>query len=280
MPLRALTGSTRLLLRVALIGPALLIILLAFAAYRTESEVRQSSTWVTHTFEVQTAIHGLASSLVDAETGQRGFLLTHREDFLEPYQAGVAGVEEQLRSMGALTADNPAQQQRLSELEPLVHDRLNVLADTIAQEKRGEHDAAIDAVNSGRGKYLMDKIRGVLRLMGNEEARLLSLRQEQLANDAERQSLVMPVLSAGALALAVATAYLLRRLSRITPLITMCAESRTIEHNGEWLTFEEYLRQRFGILTSHGLSPEEAAKWRLKANELIKAPRSRQAAAR
>lgn len=68
-------------------------------------------------------------------------------------------------------------------------------------------------------------------------------------------------------------AYLVRRIvihagqmeSRLNSLVTICAWSRTVEYEGEWLSFEEYLERRFGLHTTHGISPEEALQLRASA---------------
>jgi hypothetical protein len=62
---------------------------------------------------------------------------------------------------------------------------------------------------------------------------------------------------AASIACAAAILYLLRRLHRLAPVVTMCTNSRTVEYNGEWLSFEEYLRRRFNISTEQGISPAE-----------------------
>ena len=59
--------------------------------------------------------------------------------------------------------------------------------------------------------------------------------------------------------------YLPQRLSKVQPIVNMCAHSRTIEHDGEWLSFEQYLQRRFNIATSHGLSPAEFERLRAAA---------------
>lgn len=252
-----LNRLTRIVLGVGLLLPLLLIAVPAVVAYRAQSVVNDSFRWITHTLEVEGAIQGLVNSLVDAETGQRGFLLTSREPYLEPYDAGVARVSRQLGDLRNLTLDNSSQQQRLTEVEPLIRERLELLAQTIASERQGDHEAAVSLVNSGRGKFLMDKVRGVVRLMGDEERRLLWLRQQEFSRHARQNTVVLWSLVFGSAVMVAAVIYLLRRLSRLEPLVNMCAVSRTIEHEGEWLSFEEYLQRRFGINTSHGLSPAE-----------------------
>ena len=256
---KLLNAPGRLLLGVGLLLPFLLVAIPAFVAYRAEAEVKKSFNWVTHTHEVQETIQNLVNSLVDAETGQRGFLLTRRDTYLEPYDAGIARVGQQLSVLRALTIDNPGQQQRLTELQPLVRERLGLLAETVAKEKGGDHEAAVDLVNAGRGKFVMDKIRGVLRVMAAEEDHLLWARQQQLSKDATRSTVVLWTLVLVCAIFAAGLLYLLRRMSSVEPLV-MCAYSRTIEYNGEWLSFEKYMQRRFGIDTSHGLSPAELEK--------------------
>jgi CHASE3 domain sensor protein len=253
---KLLTRSTRFLLASGLLIPVLLIGIPALVAFHGETAVKNSFNWVTHTHEVEGAITNVVNSMVDAETGQRGFLLTRREPYLEPYDAAISRVGQQLTDLRTLTADNASQQERLREIQPLVRERLDLLAQTIAREREGEHQGALDLVNSGRGKFLMDKIRGVLRVMADEEHRLLWIRQRELSKQAGRSTLLLRLLVLVSVAVAAAVIYLLRRTARVEPLVMMCSVSRTIDYHGEWLSFEQYLQRRFAIDTSHGLSPE------------------------
>ena len=252
-----LSTSSRTMIAVGLLLPIVLIGIPALLAFRTERDLKRSFEMVTHTLAVERAVQSLVSTLVDAETGQRGFLLTRREVYLEPYEAARTRVGQQVADLRVLTADNPAQQQRLDELQPLIRDRLALLAETVALERGGEHDAALEMVNSDRGKNTMDKIRGILRVMDDEEHRLLWMRQREASKQAGRNTgLLFAVLGLSVLCGA-AVLYLVRRLSRVEPVVNMCAYSRTIEYGGEWLSFEEYLRRRFDIGTTHQMSPAE-----------------------
>ena len=67
----------------------------------------------------------------------------------------------------------------------------------------------------------------------------------------------------------VAVVWLLRRLSGLQNLVTVCAWSRTVEDEGEWLSFEQYLLKRFNLGTSHGISPAEAEKILSKVNQPV-----------
>ena len=252
-----LSRSSRLTLAFGVLLPIVLIGIPALLAFRAERDLKHSFEMVTHTLAVERAVQSLVSTLVDAETGQRGFLLTRREAYLEPYNAARERVGRQVSDLQALTADNPAQQQRIEELQPLIRQRLTLLDETIALERRGEHDAALQLVNSDRGKNTMDKMRGILGVMDHEEHRFMWLRRQEAAKHARRNTALLFAVLAASIACAAVVIYLVRRLSQVEPVVNMCAYSRTIEYGGEWISFEEYLQRRFQIATAHSMSPAE-----------------------
>jgi len=94
----------------------------------------------------------LLSDLQDAETGQRGYIITGVENYLEPYKAGIAQVEMHRKSLVTLTADNPNQQRRLADLEPLIRARLALLQQSIDARRTKTFEAAQAIVMSGEGK--------------------------------------------------------------------------------------------------------------------------------
>lgn len=254
--------SSKTLVTLGIVIPLLLIGVPALLSSRSEARVKESVGWVTHTFEVQTGVQNLVNSLVDVETGQRGFLLTQKRSYLEPYEAARPRIARQLATLKDLTADNDWQQQRIAQIEPLVTERLSLLDETIALETRGEHDAALELVKSDRGKNVMDKIRSIVRVISEEEQRLLWVRQQQLSKESRGSTLLLRLLVTASALCGLGLFYLLHRLSKLEPVVNMCAYSRTIEYEGEWVSFEEYLRRRFNIMTSHGLSPAEFEKLR------------------
>lgn len=254
--------STKTLFAIGLLVPLLLIGIPSLLALHAEARVKSSFTWVTHTLEVQGAVQALLSSLIDSETGQRGFLLTQRSNYLEPYDSARARIERQLHDLRTLTADNAEQQARIAELEPLVSRRLDLAADSIARERSGDHAGAVALVNSDLGIEAMNKIRGLLQSMAGDEQRLLWLRQQALTKQTGRSTDVLAVLIAAGALCAGLVLYLLRRISQLEPVVTICANSRTIEYGDEWLSFEEYLQRRFNVTAIEGLSPDEFEKAR------------------
>ena len=86
----------------------------AFRATKANSE---STRWTEHTHEVMAVANEALASLVDMETGYRGFLVTGREEFLAPYESGERAAPAALTKLLTLTADNPAQVARWAELQ-------------------------------------------------------------------------------------------------------------------------------------------------------------------
>src|SRR5438045_3586650 len=86
---------------------------------------------VSHTHEVLAKLEATLSSLKDAEAGQRGYLLTGDETYLEPYRATLAEINDQVSNLKALTADNLIQQSRLITLTPLIGQRLDLIKESL-----------------------------------------------------------------------------------------------------------------------------------------------------
>ena len=131
-----------------------------------------------HTVEVQQRLGMLLSTLQDAETGQRGFLITGDETYLEPYRSAHARLPQDWAALGTLVADNPVQVRALQKLQPLLDARIAKLEEGITLRRAGRTEAALDAVRSGIGKQTMDRIRDDITGMNATEDRLLSQRSE------------------------------------------------------------------------------------------------------
>ena len=152
------------------------ILVIAGLSYRSLQVRTTAAMSVNHTNAVQLQLNLLLSELKDAETGQRGFLLTGLESFLEPYNLARTSLPAELATLRRLTADNPDQQRYLDTLELTITQRLDELAQPITLERAEQADAAVAIVRSGRGKALMDRLRGVIAEMNAVEERLLGER--------------------------------------------------------------------------------------------------------
>jgi len=157
----------------------LILLLLAVVSYRTTYDLIENDELVSHTHEVRTEFANLLSVLEDAETGQRGFLITGADSYLGPYQTAVDEVKAAFDRVQRLTATRPDQQRRLATLSPLITSKLDELAQTIDLRKNQGFDAAVKVVLTNRGKILMDQIRALIAEADHAEEVLLGQRDEE-----------------------------------------------------------------------------------------------------
>lgn len=132
---------------------------------------------VSNTHEARNALSRVLSALQDAETGQRGFLLTGDALYLEPYTKAIKGLEHGVEEALQLTSGNPDQQQLLRQAKPLIDEKLMELSETITLFKDEGPEAAINLVATDAGKRLMDRLRIILAEMKSNEDALLEERE-------------------------------------------------------------------------------------------------------
>ena len=157
---------------------ALLVILNA-VSYQNTTRLVADAEIERHTQEVLTALTAVFSTLQDLETGQRGFVLTDETRYLEPYDTALLVVQDRQDTLRHLTSDNPAQQQRLDRLAPLIEEKLDELEQTITLRREVGLEAALDVIVLDTGQVVMDNIRALIGEMEAEEFRLLTIRQQQ-----------------------------------------------------------------------------------------------------
>jgi methyl-accepting chemotaxis protein len=199
-------------------GVALVVVgVVGIVDYRSIVELLDTADWVAHTHKVIATLVDTLSALKDAESGQRGFLLTGEERYLEPYTSGSKVVDRNIQDLRELTSDNRNQQSRIVTLQSLATAKLAELAETIALRRQRGERAAVEVVLTDRGKTAMDDIRRVLAEMGEEEQELLS--QRDLRAKATARFATTSLLFGGLLILVlVSVAGILIRLSITRPL--------------------------------------------------------------
>jgi CHASE3 domain sensor protein/uncharacterized protein YukE len=158
----------------------LLLLGIGGVAYRSISLLTNTSHTVTHTHEVLERIAGVMSLLKDAETGQRGYVITSEESYLEPYNGAVEGLPKLIQELRELTADSPNQQKRIDEAEPLIAEKLAELKKTVELRRAGSFEDTAKVIRTGVGKKYMDDVRVVLSQMDHEERDLLKQRAEEV----------------------------------------------------------------------------------------------------
>ena len=169
-----------------------LIVGVSALSYFRQQDLLSAGRAVDHTREVLYQIEQLLSLLKDAETGQRGFLITGDDRFLEPYTAAIEALPAATATVRALVADNPIQQHRLDELQLLIVERQALLARHI-EIRKTQGLAALDAPELLHGKDLMDRIRDVVAEMASTENDLDRSRRETVERAASIASNLLMV---------------------------------------------------------------------------------------
>ena len=156
----------------------IVLIIIGTVSYLGTKNIMKNVFWTEHTYGVLGEIAHIVSDLKDAETGQRGFLITGEERYLEPYSRAVADYKKQIDHVQELTIDNPIQQKRVEKLSLLVEAKFEELQETINLRKNQGFKAALAVVLTDSGKIIMDDIRAVVDEMTSEEMTLLEVRSQ------------------------------------------------------------------------------------------------------
>lgn len=157
-----------------------LLFLMIFLSFWLADQQKQTFAMVRQTLEVEGRLSTLRSDIQEAETGQRGYLLTGQTDYLAPYESAIARIDGDVKALGAATADDPRQQALMRRLRDLVAARQVRLSQTIALYRGG----AMSPKQLGPGKALMDQIHDVVIEIKAQERGLLQLRERTLLRQA------------------------------------------------------------------------------------------------
>jgi len=176
-------------LRVLLIGFVVLTVGVLGALWLTERQ-QQTFAMVGHTLRVQNSLASVMIQLQDAETGQRGYLLSGREEYLQPYRTGVAGVDRELGELETLIADNPRQLAHMQVLRREVAARETLLRENLDDYEAGRplrHDRL------AQGRAHMDQVRRQVLAMTAEEEQLLTRRTDAASRQTGLITLVLVI---------------------------------------------------------------------------------------
>ncbi|HEY4310795.1 MAG TPA: CHASE3 domain-containing protein [Pirellulales bacterium] len=192
---------------VLIVAIAVIVVVMAanrWFAHRNITHLNDAVTEVAHTHHVLDLTSEVLNVAVDAETGQRGFVLTGDEIFLQPYDAAVKRLNERLAQLADETRDDPLERERVVKLSALVSARLERLAQAIVmyRERTGGNEFA---ALSKAGKQQMDAIRGLVGEIKADERRMLVERTDRAR--ATYRIAVGANIVTGALALAVLAAF-------------------------------------------------------------------------
>jgi PAS domain S-box-containing protein len=158
---------------------------LGMASYITTQRLIKNNEWVIQTHEVIENLGALMADIEDAETGQRGFILTGNNRYLEPYDQALGRIQNRLAGLTELIKDDPIQHAAVARLKSLADSKLDELRQTIELRRSSGLEAALHVVLSDHGKKIMDDIRELIAQMQGHEHERLRLQQNAAASTAK-----------------------------------------------------------------------------------------------
>ncbi|MDI1226339.1 MAG: response regulator [bacterium] len=183
----------------ATITGGLLAVLLFFAvsgfiSYMNIKTIQENAHEVTATHEKLITLMGVLSQLKDAETGQRGYMLTGDDRYLEPYLTARAALEERLSILERESVNDPEDAMRVNVLRGHIKSKIDELAETIDLRRTQGFDAAVAVMRTDRGKVAMDSARDIVAKM-QEKVRNYRITQIQEMQGAYRVAQISSFLS-------------------------------------------------------------------------------------
>ncbi len=160
---------------------------------------REDDVSISHSTAVREAMGQVRLALFEAETGMRGYLITGRDDYLQPFIDAKNQLPTRVERIGQLTRDNQRQQENVAKLAPMIDRMLVILQGSIDIYRQSGRDAAFAAI-TGESKTLADQANSIVDMMFAEENRLLAVRQATM----DRTTLSIQLLTVLALLAAIA----------------------------------------------------------------------------
>lgn len=176
---------------IAMLGLAsIILVTLNLLLYWSFIKQKDTAERVNQSWNKLQGLEAVLSTVKDAETGQRGYLLTGQELYLKPYNLAVQTIEEQLTNIQNYPVDHSKQQHQSSQIEQIVRQKLIELKATIELKKKQDSEAAIQLVLTNQGKELMDQLRRLIHQMEKEETAQLQSWLKTKEEESQRGQLI------------------------------------------------------------------------------------------
>ncbi|MHC5766017.1 MAG: response regulator [Nostoc sp.] len=167
-----------------------ILVLIGTISYKSTEVLINTSKKLNKTQLTINNLQELLSNIKDAETGQRGYILTKQDAYLKPYQTAISKLTPEIKELKKLIADDSKQVSQLNTLQRLITVKLNELKKTIDLRQNLGLDAALLVINTDRGNNLMSDIRNIIHEMEKKETEKLQ-QQLKITNNSARNTLLI-----------------------------------------------------------------------------------------
>ncbi|MDB6068537.1 MAG: multi-sensor hybrid histidine kinase [Pedosphaera sp.] len=271
-------------------GTALVVlILISMVSYRSIQDFSRVADSRQRAERAVKSLKVVFSELQDAETGQRGFLITGQERYLEPYFKGISAITQEVTKVHEFASET-TNRERLASLGPLIQGKLAELDQTLKlRQGVGGFEAAKKVVMTDEGRKTMDDIRKVIMEAEQEEEGMAAERDRLVEAQAKQATLVIILGSIFAIGIVITSSLVIRgelgarRRSRaelrtfadsleeknrqlqealanvktLSGLLPICANCKKIrDDKGYWNQIEFFIRDRSSAKFSHSMCPE------------------------
>ncbi len=186
-------------MRITVVVTTALLLMCGLVSYVALRSSATASRAIAGTEDTLLTLERVLSVVRDAETGQRGFLLTGDIQYLQPYYAAIAELSDRMAKLRSRLPDDPAAGRQFDELQSLIRAKTDELTSTIALDQGGAHAAALAIVASGQGRRAMDMIR--TRIAQLQQAQSLLLTQQLHTQSSARLWTSVSIIAVWSLAL-------------------------------------------------------------------------------
>jgi len=174
-----------------LLVTSIVVFLNARWAFRSVDRLAINGSLVAHSWQVVHQVESILASAVDAETGERGYLISGKDNYLEPFTIAQRELPGELDHLQSLTSDNPNQIERVNDLRNSLQQRMAILEKAVEMRRHGGPDVSAALLMGGPGRVEMAHVRALCDAMEAEEDRLLAIRTADTRNSTRRAQIAV-----------------------------------------------------------------------------------------
>jgi CHASE3 domain sensor protein len=256
MDLSAFHYNRRVLLAVVIIVPLVVAVVFYLVSSELSADQERTMQALRRTDEEAGRLNDLSRTLQEAESGERGYLLTGDALYLTPFRYARLESLILLPYLEQLMRGDLLQSQRLVELRTAIHDKFTDMQQIIDLVTTHRRDEAIRVFNGHAGLEKMRSIRATLEVIGEEEDELLAAGRKAIRTKTMIRENLFTALLFLAASVVVGAGILVLRIQQLQGIITICAWTQRVNYKGRWMRMEEFLWERFRVRVSHGISEE------------------------
>jgi len=252
----SLQYNRRVLIFVVIAIPVLIAALFFFISRQLRRDQGIGLEIVERTHLAREQLFVIQDLLDQADTAQRGYLLTGKVAYLTPFLLAKLQLPFQLLHLRQVLASDPRQLAQAAQLTTAIQNKMDELSEGVALRDSGKQEDLVNLLLSSSGRSLLGDIHARISAMQAYENTLLAERNANNDAQLDLRDTISTVLLATSTLVVVGAGILLLRIKQLQNIITVCAWTQRVNYRGKWMRMEEFLWERFRVRVSHGISEE------------------------